>query len=70
MGHFQLPRSYNIIFQVCTRTFLELVSDGSVKVATVGNCCINQVCFFDGFVKYNYVWSIVIIVIIIIILYW
>jgi len=67
MGHFQLPHSYNIIFQVCI--FLGLLSYGVVKFVTVGNYYIYLVGFFDGFVKYNYVRSTV-ITIMIIILYW
>ena len=30
-----------------------------MKVLTVQNCYIYEVCFFDGFLKYNYVWSII-----------
>jgi len=47
-----LPYSYKL-FQAII--LLELLGDGAVKVVTVRNCYIYYVCFFDGFVKYNYV---------------
>jgi hypothetical protein len=54
---FQLPYSYWFFFQVCK--LLALLSDSAVKAVTSENSCIYQVCFFNGFVKYNYGRSIV-----------
>ena len=39
---------------------LELLSDGAVKVVTVGSCCNCLVCFFDSFIKRHCVGSIVV----------
>jgi hypothetical protein len=38
--------------------FYQKLSDGAVKVVTVGSCYINWVCCCDGFVKHNWVWPI------------
>ena len=35
-----------VFFQVCL--LLELLSDGALKVVTVGNCYVLEVCFFGG----------------------
>jgi len=42
-----MPYSDKFFFQAYV--FLELLSDGGVKVVTVRNRCIDYVCFFYGF---------------------
>jgi len=36
----------------------EFLSNGAVEVVTVGKCYILYICFFDGFVKHNHIWSV------------
>jgi len=33
-------------------------SNGALEVVTVGKCYIFYMCFFDGFVKHNCIWSV------------
>jgi hypothetical protein len=49
--------SVAIFFQF--RMFLGLIDNGAVVVVTVRNCCICYVYVVDGFVRCNYIWSVV-----------
>ena len=62
MGHFQLPYSDKLLFQVCI--FLEILGDNAVKIVTVGKCYIYLTMLVGRFCQ---VFIIIIIVIIIII---